>query len=53
MDTFIPVFLTLIGLSLIGIAYLACTAPHGWEDDQGFHFGVRGHSAHNGRYTND
>lgn len=48
MDTFIPVFLTLIGLSLVGIAYLACTAPHGWEDDQGFHLGVRGHSVHNG-----
>lgn len=25
---------------------LACTAPLGWEDDQGFHFGVRGHSVH-------
>lgn len=46
MDTFIPVFLTLIGFSLVAIAYLVCTSPLGWEDDQGFHFGVRGHSVH-------
>ncbi|GAM01901.1 hypothetical protein SP5_069_01450 [Sphingomonas parapaucimobilis NBRC 15100] len=46
MDIFIPVFLTLIGLSLVAIAYLACTAPLGWEDDQGFHFWVRGHFVH-------
>lgn len=49
MDTFIPVFLTLIGVMLVALTYLACTAPFGWEDADGFHPGVRGHSAHNGQ----
>lgn len=48
MDTFIPVFLTLIGVMLVALTYLACTAPYGWEDADGFHQGVRGHSVHNG-----
>lgn len=48
MDTFIPVFLTLIGVMLVALTYLACTAPYGWEDEAGFHLGVRGHSIHNG-----
>ncbi len=39
MDTFLHVFLTIIGFAVLAILYLACTAPEGWQDSLGFHEG--------------
>ena len=53
MDTFIPVFAALIGVMLVVLFYLACTAPLAVETRRGLHIIRTGDSAHNGRYTND
>lgn len=53
--SFIPVFLTLVGLMLVALIYLACTAPFGWQDSLGFHSGRQGKNdfTHGEAYTND
>lgn len=43
-------FLACVGTALLVDAFMAVGSR---SDDQGFNPGVRGHSVHNGRYTND
>lgn len=48
MTPFLITLAAITGLMSLALLVMALTAREGWEDDQGFHFGVRGHSVHNG-----
>lgn len=49
MTPFLITLAIIAGLTSLALFVRVLTAREGWEDDQGFHFGVRGHSAHNGQ----
>lgn len=49
MTPFLICLAAIAGLMPLALFVMFATAPEGWEDEAGFHQGVRGHSAHNGQ----
>ncbi len=48
MTPFIITLAIIAGLMSLALFVMVLTAREGWEDEDGFHLGVRGHSVHGG-----